>query len=332
MSSRVSSRYLLKRTGLSVFTIWIILTLLFLLLKAMPGDYASILLAQSLGSGDIEALRQQFGLDKPWWVQYLRWVQNYLMLNFGMSYTKGEPVANILLRRLPRTLVLFGTAFLLNYTFGILTGINFGWHRGGKVDKTGFLTGLTLYSIPFFWLAWLLLLLLSYEGFGVAWFPSGHMLPAFQSAFTSTELIIGTLTHMFIPAASLAVVGWGGSMLVMRTSMQEVLDKHYIEIARAKGLAPATVKYKHAGRNALIPVATQAIVGIAFMIDGSVVVETVFSWPGIGALLVTAIMDRDLPVALASFFMLGVIIVLMRLLTDVVYTYLDPRIKFGESQ
>jgi len=121
-------------------------------------------------------------------------------------------------------------------------------------------------------------------------------------------------------------------MLVMRTSMQEVVDAPYIETARAKGLSPATVKYKHAARNALIPVATQAIVGIAFIIDGSVIVETVFSWPGIGALLVSAILARDFPVALAAFFGLGVLIVTMRFLTDIAYTYLDPRIKFGESE
>ncbi|MEF8825827.1 MAG: ABC transporter permease [Halapricum sp.] len=158
------------------------------------------------------------------------------------------------------------------------------------------------------------------------------MTTAFKSQFTMVELVGDILYHLFIPAMSLVVVGWAGAMLVTRTSMQEVLDKQYIYTARAKGLSPTTVKYKHAARNALIPVATQAIVGIAFVIDGSVIVETVFSWPGIGLMLVDAIANRDFPVALASFFMLGVLIVGMRLVTDIVYTYLDPRIKFGESQ
>jgi len=128
------------------------------------------------------------------------------------------------------------------------------------------------------------------------------------------------------------VIGWAGAMLVMRTSMQEVIDAPYIQTARAKGLAPSTIKYKHAARNALIPVATQAIVGIAFIVDGGVIVESVFSWPGMGKLLVDAILNRNFPVAFAAFMMLAVLIVVMRLLTDIAYTYLDPRIKFGEGQ
>ena len=332
MATRISGRYLAKRILVSIVVLWALLTLLFLLLKAMPGDIASRLLNPNLDAADIRNLRAQYGLNEPLWVQYLKWVSSYMMLDFGYSLTGQEPVTDIIFRRLPRTLVLFGTAYLINLTVGTLTGIEFGWKRGSNEDKFGFSGGLLLYSIPFFWLAWMLLLLLSYQGFGLSLFPQAHMTPAFQSAFSARELVTGVLWHLFVPAASLAVVGWGGTMLVMRTSMQEVLGEEYITTARAKGLSPTAVKYKHAARNALIPVATQAIVGIAFLIDGSVIVETVFSWPGIGALLVQAILNRNFPVALASFFILGVVIVTLRLFTDIAYTYLDPRIKFGEGQ
>lgn len=332
MATRISFKYLAKRLAVSVLVLWALLTLLFLLLKAMPGDFASLLINPSMEQSDIQNVREQWGLNDPLWKQYLKWVGSYAVGDFGYSLQNSEPVTDMVIRRLPRTLVLFLTAFLMQYTIGVLVGIDFGWNRGSKVDKGGFTSGLTLYSVPFFWMAWMLLLVLSYPGTGVAWFPDAHMTTAFQSQFTMVGLVLDILHHLFIPAASLVVVGWAGAMLVTRTSMQEVLDEQYIYTARAKGLAPTTVKYKHAARNALIPVATQAIVGIAFVIDGSVIVETVFSWPGIGLMLVDAISNRDFPVALASFFMLGVLIVVMRLVTDIVYTFLDPRIKFGESK
>lgn len=332
METRISTRYLVKRLAVSVVVIWALLTLLFVLLKMMPGSFATQLLNPNLDPEDIQRIRERYGLNDPLWMQYLKWLRNYAMLNFGYSMQSTEPVVDIIARRLPRTLVLFGTAYLINLTVGTLTGIEFGWRRGTALDKTGFGVGLTLYSVPFFWLGWLLLLVFAYEGFGVSVFPTAHMTTAFTSVFSAVGLVTNVLWHLVIPAASLAMVGWAGNMLVMRTSMQEVMDKEYITTARAKGLSPTVVKYKHAARNALIPVATQAIIAIAFIIDGSVIVETVFSWPGIGALLVDAVLDRNFTVALASFFMLGVLIVTLRLLTDIAYTYLDPRIKFGESQ
>lgn len=331
--TRISGRYLLKRIGVSLLVIWALATLLFVLLKAMPGNFASLILSNpNLPASTVEALKARYGLNQPLWIQYLKFVRNYLMLDFGYSMQKSIPVVSLIFSRLPRTLALFGSAFLLQYTIGILAGIQFGWRRGSTTDKAGFMTGLTLYSVPFFWLAWMLLLLFAYKGFGVTWFPVAHMTPGFESKFGAFDLIVGVAKHLFLPLATLVIVGWGSSMLVMRTSMQEVLDQGYIETARAKGLSPTAVKYKHAARNAMIPVTTQAIIAIIFFIDGSIIVETVFNWPGIGLLLISAIRARDFPVAMAAFFMLGVLIVIARLATDIVYTYLDPRIKFGGSQ
>lgn len=330
--TRISFNYLAKRLTVSVFVIWAVLTLLFLLLKSMPGDISQLLLNPDLTAETRRAIEKRYGLNDPLWKQYLSWVYNYMTLNFGYSLYAPEPVSSRIMTRLPRTLVLFGSAALINYTLGVLAGIYFGWKRGSLTDRSGFVGGLVLYSIPFFWIAWLLLLVFSYGDTFVSVVPDAHMTTAFRSSFTMWGLVTDVLHHMILPAGSLVVVGWAGAMLIMRTSMQEVVDAPYIETARAKGLSPTHVKYKHAARNALIPVATQAIVGIAFIIDGSVIIESVFSWPGMGELLVTAVFRRDFPIALAAFFMLGVLIVVCRLLTDVAYTFLDPRIKFGESQ
>lgn len=330
--TRISFTYVAKRAVVSVFILWALLTLLFLLLKSMPGDISTLLLNPNLDQEAIKQIQERYGLNDPLWKQYLKWVWNYMTFNFGYSMQSPEPVANVIMDRLPRTLVLFGTAFLLQYTVGVIAGIHFGWNRGSVVDRSGFISGLTLFSVPSFWIGWLLLLVFAFDGFLFGWFPFAHMTTAFRSVFTAFDLISDVLWHLILPAGSLLAIGWGGAMLVMRTSMQEVTDAPYIETARAKGLHPTVVKYKHGARNALIPVATQAIVGIAFVIDGSVIIETVFSWPGLGKLLVDAILSRDFPVALAAFFWLGVLIVVMRFLTDVAYTYLDPRIKFGESK
>jgi peptide/nickel transport system permease protein len=332
MATRISGSYLIKRILISLLVIWGILTVLFFLLKGIPGDFTTTLLNPNLEPEALRQLRQRFGIGEPLWKQYIKWLRNYLLLDFGYSLSGTEKVSTIIFRRLPRTLVLFGTAYLLQFTIGMITGINFGWKRGSVSDRGGFSTGLTLYSLPFFWLAWILLLLFAYEGsYGIAWFPARYMLPT-EAKFDTLGMLFGVLKHLFLPVVSLVIVGWAGTMLVMRTSMQEVLGEEYIQTARAKGLSPMTVKYKHASRNALIPVATQAIVSVAFLIDGSVIVETVFSWPGLGSLLVNSIFTRNFPVALAAFFMLGVIIVVARLVTDIVYTFLDPRIKFGEKQ
>jgi peptide/nickel transport system permease protein len=181
--------------------------------------------------------------------------------------------------------------------------------------------------MPAFWLAWLFIWLFNYE---LGWFPSTYMFTKFASfEWTTTAIIVDVLKHITLPLISIASVSWVGAMLVMRPSMNNVTSEDYVFLAQAKGLSERTVMMKHAARNALIPVATQAIVGLAFLLDGSVIIENVFSWPGLGEVIVSSVLQRDYPVSQASFFMLAVLIITMRLLTDVAYTFLDPRIKFG---
>jgi peptide/nickel transport system permease protein len=184
--------------------------------------------------------------------------------------------------------------------------------------------------MPVFWIAWLFIWLFNFE---LGWLPSTYMFTQFpEFEWTAWTAIRDVLHHIALPMISLTFVGWVGAMLIMRPQMNNVVDEGYVFLARAKGLSERTVMIKHAARNALIPVATGAIIGLAFLIDGSVIIEEVFTWPGMGALIVNAVLNRDFPVAQAAFFMLAVLIVVARLVTDVVYTYLDPRIKFGEQQ
>lgn len=326
--SRIAAKYLAYRLAVSYVTVLLIMTLLFVLLRSTPGGLVDAMVTPGMSADQVEALREQWGLNEPFWRQYLAFMINYQVGNFGVSPTWNQPVWALIERRLPRTLILFGAAFLVGYIVGPLVGMYLGWWRGTKRDTYAFTGGLLAYSMPAFWIAWLLIWLFNYE---LGLFPSRQMLPLFAEDWNALTLIGRTLHHLALPAFSIASVGWVGAMLVMRTQMNAVVDADYILLARAKGLSERAVMIKHAGRTALIPVATQAIVGIAFIIDGAVVIERVFSWPGMGDLLIRAVLNNDYPTAQAVFVMLAVTIVAMRFLTDVVYTYLDPRISFGEE-
>lgn len=326
--ARISGKYIAWRFLVSVFTIYVLATLLFVLLHAMPGSAIDSMISPGMSDQQIENLRERFGLDQPLYLQYWEFIVSYLTFDFGTSTTTFEPVSERVIERIIPTLVLFVPAFVLQYAFGTIAGMYLGWKRGTRTDLFGFTGGLFMYSIPFFWLGWILLGIFSFR---LGWFPGGNMLPQFQSDFTALEGTLSLLWHLTIPVLSLAIIGWAGPMIIMRTTMQDVVNAEYVDFARAQGYSESAVMTKYGARNALIPVTTQAIIGIAFIIDGSVIVETVFSWPGLGDLLVDAIFSRDMPTALAAFFMLGVLIVVLRFITDIVYTFLDPRIEFGGS-
>ncbi|WP_244605235.1 ABC transporter permease [Halorussus halobius] len=328
--TRISARYLGKRLVVSYITLLVIMTLLFALLRSMPGSFISSMITPQMQPEQVERLRNVWGLNEPLWQQYIDFMINYQTGNFGMSPTYKEPVWDVIVRRLPRTLILFGASFIAAYIIGPIVGMYLGWLRGTRKDKSIFASSLVMYSMPSFWLAWLFIWLFNYE---LGWFESTYMYTKFaEFDWTVLSTIVDVFNHITLPLFSLAFVGWVGSMLVMRPSMNNVTDADYVFLAQAKGLSERTVMIKHAARNALIPVATQAIVGLAFLLDGSVIIEQVFSWPGIGQLIVNSVAAQDYPATQAAFFILAVLVIVMRLLTDIAYTYLDPRIKFGEEQ
>jgi len=324
--TRISFRYLAYRLIVSYFVILGIMTLAFILLRLMPGTFADALISPEMPREARERIREQYNLNEPLWRQYIAFMINYQTGQFGWSPTYNTEVWGLIERRLPRTLVLFGGSFIFGYIVGPLVGMYLGWWRGTRTDKSLFTGGLFAYSMPTFWIAWLLIWLFNYE---LGWLPSAYMMtqyPEFELTWLTASLDV--LHHIALPLFSIISVGWVGAMLVMRTQMNTVVDSDYVYLAQAKGLSERTVMIKHAARNALIPVATQAIVGVAFIIDGAVIIEVVFSWPGMGELILTSVLNRDYPTAQAVFFILGVLIVIMRLFTDIAYTYLDPRISF----
>lgn len=325
--TRISTRYLAKRLVVSYLTLLVIMTILFVLIHSMPGSFISSMITPKMKPPQIARLREQWGMNEPIWRQYIDYMINYQTGNFGRSPTKNVPVWDVIIRRFPRTIILFGAGFIITYTVGPLIGMYLGWWRGSNKDKSIYTSGLLMYSMPAFWIAWLFIWLFNYK---LGWLQSAFMVDQFGiSDWTPLLAMSSILQHIALPLISIAFVGWVGSMLVMRPSMNNVTGEDYVFLARAKGLNERTVMMKHAARNALIPVATQAIVGLAFLVDGSVIIEQVFSWPGIGKLLVASVQGRDYPITQAAFFMTAILIISMRLFTDVAYTFLDPRIKFG---
>ncbi|MFB6221625.1 MAG: ABC transporter permease [Halolamina sp.] len=328
--TRISARYLGKRLVISYLTLLVIMTLLFVLIRSMPGSFIMSMITPDMTPEEVEALREAWGLNEPIWGQYVDFMINYQTGNFGRSPTKRVPVWDLIIRRLPRTLILFGGLFLVGYIVGPIVGMYLGWWRGTSKDKSIFTASLLTYSMPAFWIAWLFIWVFNYE---LGWLPSTYMLTQFpEFEWTAINLIKDVLYHIALPLMSMSFIGWVGPMLVMRPSMNNVTGEDYVFLARAKGLSERTVMMKHAARNALIPVATQAIIGLAFLLDGSVIIENVFSWPGLGQIIVGAVLANDYPITQAAFFMLALLIVVMRLVTDIAYTFLDPRIKFGEGQ
>ncbi|QLG29400.1 ABC transporter permease [Halorarum halophilum] len=305
------------------------MSLLFLLLRSMPGSFVTGMITPGMTSEQVERIRQEWGLNEPMWKQYVNFMVNYQTGNFGRSPTHKTEVWSLIVRRMPRTIVLFGSTFLIGFVIGPLVGMYLGWWRGSTKDKSIFSTSLFVYSMPAFWIAWLFIWVFNYE---LGWLPSAYMFTQFpEFEWNAFTVMRDVLYHIALPLMSLTFIGWVGSMLIMRPTMNNVTDEGYVFLARAKGLSERTVMIKHAARNALIPVVTGAIISLAFLIDGAVIIEQVFNWPGMGALIVDAVLNNDMPVAQATFFMIAVMVVIMRLLTDVVYTYLDPRIKFGEN-
>jgi peptide/nickel transport system permease protein len=327
--TRISGRYLAKRLVASYLTLLVIMSLMFALLRSMPGSFVTSLISSGMTKDQVEAIRQTWGLNQPLWKQYVQFMINYQTGEFGRSPTMNREVWDLIVRRFPRTVILFGATFLAGYVIGPLVGAYLGWWRGSMKDKVVWSSSLFARSMPPFWLAWLFIWLFNFE---LGWLPSTYMFTPFPTfEWTAWTAMRDVLYHIVLPFVSLASVGWVGAMLIMRPQMNNTVNSGYVFLARAKGLSERSILLKHAARNALIPVATGAIIGLAFLINGSVLIEQVFTWPGMGALIVQAVLNRDFPVAQAAFFMLAVLIVAARLLTDVAYTYLDPRVKFGEE-
>lgn len=321
-------RFLLLRFVTSVATLFGIATILFLVVRLMPGDPTNMFIDDASWSNPEAMARQRamWGLDEPMYVQYLRYLKNLLTLDFGKSFIQGRPVRPIILEKVANTFTMMLPALVLMVLLGSVWGSIAGWRRGSRFESGSVVLSLFLRSIPSFFLGVLVLMVFAYR---LGWFPSSGMVtPGSNPGFWSRVLSRDFLAHLVLPVFTLVVRGANQSFLLMRTSIIEIKGEDFLETLWAKGLKERQV-LRHAVRNALVPLVTYVAVLVAFLFEGQVLIETIFAWPGIGREIVVSLLDHDYPVAQAAFFLTALVVVSMNFVVDVLYGFLDPRVKYG---
>jgi peptide/nickel transport system permease protein len=316
-------RWLVRRTLQAALTLALALVLLFLLVHVLPGDPLAREGDRALTPQQIEALRARYGLDRPLAGQLLTFLAGLGRGDLGTSIEYGRPVTGLLLERLPATLLLGGTVLLLNFTVGLWLGVRQAVRKDSREDRWLTTVSLAGYATPSFWLGLVL------AGFvGVRWRllpPAGMRDPLGAGGLLATS--VDVLRHLILPALTLSIVSIAGTMRFQRSAMLEALRLPYIMTARAKGVGEREVVWRHAWRNALFPVLTLFGLWLPIVVSGSVFVEAVFAWPGLGSLAASAVGNRDYPLLMGSAVLVATIVVLGSLLSDVAYAVLDPRVR-----
>ncbi|WP_158747045.1 ABC transporter permease [Acidisphaera sp. L21] len=317
-----------KRLAHMVFVLWAIATILFLMFRLLPGDPTIAYLDPSFTGEQRQMILHDFGLDQPLWWQYVLFLGNLLHGQFGLSFRQRLPVTDMILSVLPNTLLLTLVALIAAYAFGALVGALMAWKRGGALETIGIPLVLATRAAPEFWIG---MVLLAVFAFGVGWFPAGGATSP-GAVFTSNLARYSSadfLRHLVLPAFTLMIYLQGLPLLLMRSNMLEVMGEEFVIMARMKGLPERTIMLRHAARNALLPLVTAFALGFGATLGGDVVVETVFSWPGLGRMLVDAVSSSDYPLAQGAFLMIAAVLVTMNLLADIAYGLLDPRVAHG---
>ena len=303
-------RFLLRRLGHAVFVVWGVVTVVFFLAR-LTGDPSAFLVDQTATQEEIAHARRLLGLDRPLLAQYVEFLVAAPRGDFGTSIRERRPAMRMVLEHLwPATAELSIAALLVSTVLAVPLGILSATHRDGVLDHTSRLGSLFLQSMPSFWLGIMLILL-----FAVV---LGGLLPAYGS---------GTWRHLILPAVALAAAPLAQNVRLIRAGMLEVLGQDFVRTARAKGVAERGVIYRHALRNAAIPVITVTGLSLGFMLSGAIIIETVFAWPGMGRLIVQAVPGRDFPVIQAGVFVFALVFVAINLIVDVLYTVADPRVR-----
>jgi peptide/nickel transport system permease protein len=322
-----TKKFIFKKLIEITFLFFIILTVLFFLFRAAPGDPVSRMIDPTLTPEDIQHLIAQLGLDEPAWKQYFIYIKNFFAGNMGYSFHYGEPVSNIILERMPCTILLFTTSTLLAAFVGVLLGKISAWKQGSGLDNFLSISALVCHTLFIPWFALLILWALAYK---VGWFPLGGIISP-ELWIQDTSIIVKVMDvvhHMFLPLLTLFIIHLGSYLLLMRSSMLSVLREDYIITARAKGLSNKIIRNKHAAKNAALPVITSVGLSLAFSINGGALTEQIFTWPGIGRELIFAVSNNDYPLAQACFLLITAVVLIANLIVDLLYAYLDPRISY----
>jgi peptide/nickel transport system permease protein len=318
--------YLIRKLMFSLVTVLIVVGINFVLFRVLPGDPVRAVIGRNvrISPETQAALRAQFGLDKPIFPdQFLDTLGQWVRGNLGVSWSQRRPVTDILLSKLGNTIVLIGLGQILSIVFGVILGLLAGWKRKTAIDIGALTFSLIAWSIPTFWLGIILL------AAGSTWLglPTGGIVNVSNSGKPLYQVLPDVAHHLILPTLTLTILYLGEYMLIMRSSILEVLSEDYILTAKAKGLSYWQVLWRHALKNAMLPIVTLIALNLGFTVSGAIYVETVFSYDGLGKLFQTALVKQDFPLLQGAFLLLAVSVIIANMLADILYTYLDPRVK-----
>jgi ABC-type dipeptide/oligopeptide/nickel transport system permease component len=313
--------YVIRRVAFALLTVFIAVTINFALFRLAPGTAVTNLARVPHATPETrQALKREFGLDKSKFQQYVIYLKQIAHGNLGLSFANSQPVKDNLWTALKNTIPMVALGTLFAIVVGTATGVLAAWRRGTFVEGASVTTALGFYSMPTHWLGLMLVILFT------GTLPTGGMSDEFLINPSFWTHLKDVLEHMLLPALTLGLVLFGEYTLIVRSAMLETLGEDYVLTARAKGLKPAAVLRRHALRNAMLPIATLVALSLGYIVAGAILIETVFSWPGIGRAVYEAVLQRDYPMLQGAFLVLTISVVFFNLLADLVYFKLDPRI------
>src|SRR5512136_1030941 len=318
--------YLLRKLGMSIVTILVVFVINFTLFRVLPGDPIRAVIGRNIRISveTQQALREQFGLDKPVFPDQLldtfgQWAQG----NLGISWSLRRPVSEVLMSKLWNTVILIGLGQILAIVLGVALGLLAGWKRKTAIDVGALTFSLVAWAIPTFWLGIILL------AAGSTWFgfPTAGIVSPANTGRPLITVLPDLAHHLFLPTLTLTILYLGEYMLIMRSSILEVLSEDYILTAKAKGMSQWQVLMRHALKNAMLPIVTLIALNLGFTVSGAIYIETVFSYDGLGKLFQDALAKQDFPLLQGAFMLLAIAVILANMIADILYSYLDPRVK-----
>lgn len=318
-------RYAMGRLIQAVPLLFVVMTVNFVLIHSAPGDPVDLLIGEGGASQElIDHIRAEFGLDRPLHVQFFSYLGNVLQLNLGYSMRYRQDVFDLILSRLPASLLLMGTAFVLSSAVGILLGLYAGTRKDSIADRVAVILSILGYSMPVFFLGLLVLTVFSLH---LGWFPTQGMYNI-RNPQEGWGLVLDVAHHLVLPVITYSAFQLALIFRVTRVKMQQVMTEDYIVTARAKGVHEPRVVFRHAVPNTLLPIVTILGLNLEWLLAGSVLTETVFAWPGLGRLMFDAVSARDFPLLMGLFIVISAFVIIVNLVTDLVYRVIDPRVSF----
>ncbi|PSN97155.1 peptide ABC transporter permease [Candidatus Marsarchaeota G2 archaeon ECH_B_SAG-F08] len=318
-------RYVAKRAATSLITFVATVVLTFILFRLLPGDPITLLFRSPLLTpSEINALNAQFGLNKPLYVQFLIYIKNVFEGNWGISFYYRAPVSQVLFPAMLNSVILLLPSTILAVVIGVGLGILAGWKRNTMTDVGILSFSLVLYALPTFWLGILLIMLAIKTGI-----PVSGMVSIGVTFSNPWQYIINVLKHLFLPMITLTLVTLGQFSIIMRNTILNELTEDYALAVYSKGMSDRRLLIKHIVPNALLPTITIIAISIGTVVAGAVLTETVFSWPGVGTLIYDSIARRDYPVLQGAFLIIALVVILSNFVADVIYAFLDPRVKYS---